>query len=276
MKIAITGGCGRLGRAVIDLALSHHHQVVNIDQVPLSERPSQPAVEQCQLDLTDFDAFEQSLTGCKALIHLAAIPSPRRDPAHIVHNNNVQTSYNALIAAANLGISAVCLASSINATGGVFSRRPRFDYFPLDEKHPTYNEDPYSLSKWIGEQQADSVARRYEWMKIASLRLHGLGPGRPSLGDLEDPRNEWTAKHLWGYTSLESAARACLLSLTTSFTGHEVLYIVAPETMMTTPSLELARHFYPDVPIIGDLSGNKSFFNTQKAETILNWHHDPT
>src|SRR6202011_523388 len=91
---------------------------------------------------------------------------------YVVHNNNVAGSYNVLSAAARLGITRVCQASSINATGGAFSRRPRYDYFPLDEVHPTYNEDPYSLSKWICEQQGDSFARRYEHMSIASLRFH--------------------------------------------------------------------------------------------------------
>ena len=35
--------------------------------------------------------------------------------------------------------------SSINAIGGRFSRSPRYDYFPLDEQHPAYVEDPYSV-----------------------------------------------------------------------------------------------------------------------------------
>jgi UDP-glucose 4-epimerase len=35
---------------------------------------------------------------------------------------------------------------SINAAI-VFSKRPRFDYIPLDEKHPFYPEDAYSLCK---------------------------------------------------------------------------------------------------------------------------------
>lgn len=43
---------------------------------------------------------------------------------------------------------------------------------PIDEKHATYAEDPYSLSKWECEQQCDSFVRRYESMRIASFRMH--------------------------------------------------------------------------------------------------------
>jgi len=60
-----------------------------------------------------------------------------------VHHNNVVSSYNVLSAAAQLGINRVAQASSVNATGAVYSRWPQYDYFPVDEHHPTYNEDAY-------------------------------------------------------------------------------------------------------------------------------------
>ncbi len=198
-------------------------------------------------------------------MHLAAFPSPGGRPDYEVHNNNVVGSYNALSAAARLGIKRVCQASSINATGAVYSRQPHYDYFPLDEMHPTYNEDPYSLSKWICEIQADSFARRYEDMVIASLRFHWVIPDRATAAQYSTNMAEGTIKHLWAYTNSLAAAHACLLSLTADFRGHEVFYIVAPDTVFDTPSLELAKQHYPDVEVRGDLSGNRSFFDSSKG-----------
>lgn len=274
MHIAVTGGCGQIGSVVVALAAAQGHTVVNIDSRPAPVEPSQPGVTAVQAELTDYDAFVNAIAGCDALIHLAAIPSPVHHLDHIVHNNNVVSSYNGLMAAATLGIRRVCLASSINATGAFFSRCPRFDYFPLDEQHPTYNEDGYSLSKWIGEQQADSVARRYEQMGIASLRLHGTRLEPPPPLDPETDLARLAAKQLWGWTRLDAAAAACLLALTATFTGHEIFYIVAPETMMAVPSLDLRASFYPDVPVCGDLSGRRSFFTCAKAERMLGWRHE--
>ena len=37
---------------------------------------------------------------------------------------------------------------------------------------------------------------------------------------------------------------------------------------------ELAREFYPNVPVTGDLSGNNAFFSSRKAERLLGWKHD--
>lgn len=272
MKIAVTGGNGRIGRAVVEHVLTEGHTVVNIDR--LASEDDDERVMAVKLDTTDYDAFVAALTGCDALIHLAAIAAPGRHPDHIVHNNNVVSSYNALRAAAEVGIQRVCQASSINAVGGAYSRWPHYDYFPLDENHPTYNEDPYSLSKWICEAQADSFVRRYEGMTVASLRIHGVVPERADAAKWQNSGSDTLIKHLWGYVRKEATARACLLGITADFQGHEPFYIVAPDTMMDTPSRELQQAHYPDVPIRGDLSGHNGFFNCHKAEGLLGWRHD--
>lgn len=274
MKIAVSGGNGRVGHAIVTMALAEGHEVVNIDQTPAANT-TQPSLSFIQTDLTDYDAFVGAIRSCDALIHMAAIPAPGHHPDHQVHNNNVVTSYNALRAAVEVGITRVCQASSVNATGLAYSRWPRFDYFPLDEQHPTYNEDPYSLSKWICEEQGNSFARRYEKMVIASLRFHGVVPRRSDMERAKSYRQtQFGTKNLWAYTLSEAASRACLLSLTADFTGHEVFYIVAPDTVVDVPSLELRQKYYPDVPVRGDLSGHKSFFDSSKAERMLGWKHD--
>jgi nucleoside-diphosphate-sugar epimerase len=272
MRIAVTGGNGRIGRAVIELALSQGHSIVSIDRQQATDTRDQ--VTHLQLDTTNYDVFKAALQDCDALIHLAAIAAPGRHPDHVVHNNNVVSSYNALRAAAQVGITRVCQASSINAIGGAFSRWPYYDYFPLDEKHPTYNEDPYSLSKWICELQADSMVRRYEQMTIASLRIHSVVEQPADSRRWQKFYSNSLVKHLWGYTRREATARACLLGVTADFSGHEVFYIVAPQTMMEEPSLVLKEKYFPDVLIKGDLSGHNGFFNCQKAERLLGWRHD--
>lgn len=272
MRIAVTGALGRVGRSVVDLLASDGHSVVAIDRIGATA--TIPGSVTVQLNVTDYPGLERTFDGCDAVIHLAAINGPGIDPDEVVHNNNVVTSYNALRAAAAVGVRRVCLASSINAIGGRFSRWPRYEYFPLDEEHPAYPEDPYSLSKWIGEQQADSIARRYEGMTIASLRLHGVVAGRSETLPWIDTPDKVAEKQLWGYTGREAAARAFALGVTAPFSGHEVFYIVAPETMVDTPSLELKERHYPEVEVRGDLGGNLGFFDCSKARELLGWSHE--
>lgn len=274
MNIAVTGGNGRLGSVLIELLLQHGHTIRSLDWTkPAQSYPAGNPIEFIQIDLTDLKALTKAVENCQAVIHLAAILNPEDVEVGVLYKNNTIASFNVLQAAATLGIQKVCLASSINALGGARSRRGRYDYFPVDEKHPTYNEDEYALSKWVLEQQADSFARRYPEMTISSLRFHALPSEPPVLSNTLDTSENGVARTLWGWTLIGEAARACEKAILASYHGHEVFYITAPNTSSAIPSLELARFAYPEVPIRGDLSGNRSFFNCEKAARLLGWRH---
>jgi nucleoside-diphosphate-sugar epimerase len=274
MRVAVTGASGLVGGGVADLLSQRGHSVVAIDRVEPDDPARNDAYEWAVVDVTDYDALAAVIEGCDAIVHLAAIPDPGIEPDPVVHNNNVTGSYNALRAAVQVGIRRICQASSINAIGAADSRAPVFDYFPVDESHPTYNEDPYSLSKWICEQQADSIARRYEDVSISSLRFHWVFPRREQVVDASAEQPDVTIKHLWGYTLLSAAAGAALLSLETRMAGHERFFIVAPDTVSDIPSADLARTYYPGVPVRGRLEKHASFFDCTRAARILGWRHD--
>jgi UDP-glucose 4-epimerase len=275
MKIAVTGANGRVGRAVVDRAAAAGHTVVAIDRRHVDVDRDDADVIAIDADVTDYDALEQALAGCDALIHLAAFTGPGMQPDHVIHDQNVVGSYHALRAAAGLGIERMCQASSVNAIGGRFSRVPHYDYFPLDEAHPTYAEDPYSLSKWICEQQADAIARRFEGVSIASLRLHGVVPERETAVPWEDDVPDAVVRHLWGYVRFDATAQACLAAIDVDLGGHEVFYIVAPDTMSRFPTAELCARHYPDVRIDDELVGNVGLYDCRKAAELLGWTHDP-
>jgi UDP-glucose 4-epimerase len=277
MEIAVTGGSGRLGRVLIDQLVKDGHQVRSLDRAApqTTQVPDRndKAVSVTQVDLNDLATLTEAIRGCQAVIHLAAFPGPHGQAPGVVYANNTLTNYNVLYAASALGIRHVCLASSINALGGIASRVGRFDYFPVDELHPTHNEDDYSLSKWVGEIQADSFARRFPTMTISSLRFHALVPAPPEKQHSLDTAEAGSARGLWGWTLIDEGARACLLAIKAEFHGHEVFFITAPTTTSDIPTLELAKHAYPNVPVRSDLSGHKSFYNCEKAARLLGWRH---
>jgi nucleoside-diphosphate-sugar epimerase len=274
MKIAVTGSTGRIGREITTQALAAGHEVVGIDRLDPAEPPT-GNLTFIRADTDDYEGLVAAMKGCDALVHMAAIPAPIGYEDHVVHNNNVVGSYNAMRAAIENGVRRICQASSVNAIGLAFSRDPRCDYLPIDEEHPNYSEEPYSLSKWICEAQADTFVRRYEDLVIASMRFHYVVPERAQAAKVYNASEENTARHFWAYTLVGPAAEACLLSLTADFTGHEVFYIAAPDTTIDIPSMDLHDRLHPDVPIKGDLSGYNSFFNSSKAGRILGWTHPP-
>ena len=269
MRVAVTGSSGKLGRAFISTALTRGYDIIGLDRRPSELAANHERLQLHHFDLADFSSTMAALKGAEALVHLATHGPPGTDSDERLHNSNVTASYNVLRAATELGINRICMASSVNAIGMLYSRRPHFDYFPIDEKHSSYAEDPYSLSKWIAETQAQSFARRFPKMSIASLRFHWLVADRSVARRAYESNIKTAVGQLWGYTPLGMAVDACLGSLTAAFPGHEVLNVVAPDSAVEVASFTLASSYYPSVPIVGDLSGRRSFFDTSKASQLL-------
>src|SRR3954469_13251810 len=158
MKIAVTGGSGKAGRAVVRDLLEHGHDVLNVDLVPSPEdaAPFLPA------DLTDYGQTLEALSGAEvlpgveAVVHLAAIPAPDRATPDVVFRTNITSTHTVFSAAARLGLRRVVWASSETTLGLPFDRPPEFA--PVDEAHE-YPETSYALSKIVGEEMARQFSR---------------------------------------------------------------------------------------------------------------------
>ena len=54
---------------------------------------------------------------------------------------------------------------------------------------------------------------------------------------------------MWTYIDVRDAAVACRLAVERDFSGHEPFNICAPNTIMTGPTLELAKEYFPNVKV---------------------------
>jgi nucleoside-diphosphate-sugar epimerase len=267
VKIAITGGAGTVGRAVVAAALGHH-DVRIVDQRHAEDGLP---VEQLTADLIDFDATVESLRGSDAIVHLAGLNNPIEHPDPSAYTVNTIASYNVLVAAAKLGISRVVQASSVNAIGAAWSANPVFDYFPIDLQHPSHVDDGYSLSKLVQELQADSITRRHRSLSVVSLRLHAVVRQRRdavAIASRVGPR--WAVHGLWGYVTGTMAADVFLRAATAdTIDGHERLFVVANRTFSDTPTRQLVHNHWPAVPVRSALEGHTGLFDTTRTEELL-------
>ena len=127
VRVAVTGGSGKLGRAVVDELLTHGFDVVNLDRVP----PPRPRAPYVRVDLTDFGQVVEALSGVDdkysgvdAVVHLAAIPAPGliSNAATFVHN--ATSTYHVFQAARVAGIRRIVWASSETLLGLPFGVDP--------------------------------------------------------------------------------------------------------------------------------------------------------
>ncbi len=266
-KIVVTGGSGRLGQHVIRELLDHHYDVLSLDRV-------EPPAKLCPssiIDLTRYENVRAALKGADGVVHLGAYQAPGLAPDSETFTNNVTAVYNLLHAAAAIGVRRVVLASSTAAFGFLYAPKPFLpDYLPLDEKHPRKPQDPYGLSKVVGETIADSFVSCHD-MSIASLRFPGVHFDL-SYQSFAERWQDPGAKlgRFWSYIDARDAAAACRLALEADLRGHQIFLAAAPTSTVREPTDELLRRYFPGVKKSQpQLKGNWSGVDSAKARELL-------
>ncbi|MGY1610199.1 NAD-dependent epimerase/dehydratase family protein [Geodermatophilus sp. SYSU D00700] len=271
--VLVTGGSGKLGRAVVDLLVRRGRRVSVVDLV----HPGRADVAWTQADLTDYGQAVGALTGVDdrwpapdAVVHLAALPAPGLRPDATLFAANVTTTYNVFAAARVAGIDTVVWASSETVLGLPFDTPP--PYLPLDEDcGPTPNSS-YSLSKTLEEEMARQFARWRPELSITGLRFSNvMEPADyaafPSF-DADAALRRWNA---WSYIDARDGAAAVLAALDHRGPGAEVFVIANADTVMSRPSAELASEQFPGVPVRGPLGRHQALMSSERARRALGW-----
>jgi nucleoside-diphosphate-sugar epimerase len=275
--ILVTGGSGKLGRAVIADLQQHGYRVINAD------RQTTEGVYTIKTDLCDLGQVYGVVSGTSAVVHLAAIPAPGGYPPEVVFQNNVMSTFNILQAASVLGVKKIVLASSLSALGLAYNFRPvELLYFPINETHPVLSQDAYGISKIVGEQIADGFALRDPAISLVSLRLPFLAnPGEIQVKLRTQTQRflAYGARILWSYLDVRDAAAVVRQALKYDQPGHEILYANAPDTFTDVPTVDLVREHFPGVKFDpAHLPGHRSPIDCSRAQEVLgfapqfDWH----
>ncbi len=267
-KVLVTGSAGRVGRAVVPELREHGYQVTPVDRL-------RNADDTQVVDMQDLGQVTGVMRGHDAVVHMAAIASPRYHPPEVVFRNNVMSTFNVLEAATLLGVRNIVLASSISALGLAFRHRdfnPRS--LPLDESQPLLSQDCYGLSKMVGEELAEGYVRRAPEMAVISLRFTWVLDREDILvarRALERGESSGGGS-FWSWVDSRDAASACRLAVENSRPGHEACYIAAPEIRLAIPIEELLARRYPgDYPVAPHIRGSVSPVDCSKAQRLLGW-----
>jgi hypothetical protein len=186
----------------------------------------------------------------------------------------VLSTLNGLRAAAENGIRRRCDASSIDAIGLAYANQPlRFPYFPADEDYPLRETDAYALENVEGETAAHTLVEWFPGIRIAGLRIYGVALRKNVLEEHWEDRGEAGVRQLWSWDNRIATATAYLLSVTQAGTLKrcEVFSILAPGTTQDTPWKDLAAKCHPHTTSWADMTTNRAFWTTGKAESILGY-----
>lgn len=276
MRIAVTGGSGKLGRHVVRRLREDGHQVLNLDRA--GERNPGLAI----VDLRDYgqvlDVFlglDDRHSGFDAVVHLGAIPAPGIVPDSATFENNMLATYNVFQAARRAGVKKVVYASSETVLGLPFDVDP--PYIPVDEEYPARPERTYSLVKHLEEQMAIELTRWDPELSIVGLRFSNVMDVEdyerfPSF-DADPMLRKW---NLWGYIDGRDGAQAVARALENGKPGFEAFIIANADTVMSRSSASLAAEVFPDVKVIKELGGHETMLSIDKATRLLGFEPEHT
>ncbi|MFE2044659.1 NAD-dependent epimerase/dehydratase family protein [Streptomyces sp. NPDC059477] len=268
MRVLITGAAGHLGGYVIGELAARGHHLVAVDQYPVQDaRLDRTHVG----DLQDRDVVRAALRGVDAVVHLGAIPHPNSDDDSKLFATNCLTAHRVLDEAGRAGVERIVATSSLAAVGLAWAPRPLSPrYLPLDEQHPTLVEDPYGLSKLVLEEIAHATHRRWG-SDIISLRMPFTGAGtrlKTHFAEVAaDPGEHRDG--LWGWLDTRDAAMVIRLALTAKVRGSHVINVAAPDTSAPRPTADLLERHFPDVPVLAELPGRASLFDSTACARLL-------
>jgi nucleoside-diphosphate-sugar epimerase len=276
VKVAVTGGSGKAGRAVVRDLLEHGYEILNVDVRPSAESssPNSPAPF-LAADLTDFGQTLEAISGgdrlpgIEAVVHLAAIPSPLHATPDVVFRTNITSTHTVFAAAARLGLKRVVWASSETTLGLPLDTPP--DYAPIDEQHELRPESSYALSKVLGEEMARQF-NRWTGIPIIGLRFSNI----MERNDYERFPEFWEDPQLrrwnhWSYVDESHVAQSVRRALESNLQGAEEFIIAAADTVMRRPSRELMAECFPGVPVRGELDEHGTLLGIDRARRMLDY-----
>jgi nucleoside-diphosphate-sugar epimerase len=270
MKIAVTGGSGKLGRTVVKVLGEAGHRVTNLDQTGIRG----PGF--LKVDLTDYGQVVDALFGVRdgsdaagydAAVHLGAIPAPGILSDVATFHNNILSTFNVFQAARRAGITNIVYASSETVLGLPFDAPP--PYIPVDEEYAARPESTYSLVKHLEEQMAIQLTRWDPQLKIIALRFSNVMDDADYAAfpfDSDATARKW---NLWGYIDGRDGAQAVQKALELRTTGFDRFIIAAADTVMTRPNAELVAEVFPAVEITRELGEHDTMLSIDKARRVL-------
>jgi nucleoside-diphosphate-sugar epimerase len=272
MRIAVTGGTGKLGRHVVRRLSDGGHTVLNLD------REGARGDGFMRVDLTDYGQVIDALSGARdgdqpdgvdALVHLAAIPAPGLSPDIETFRNNIVSTFSVFHAAVRLGVRNIVYASSETVLGLPFDTPP--PYVPVDEEYAARPESVYSLVKHLEEQLAIELCRWHPDLKIIALRFSNVMDVEdytefPFDTDARD--RKW---NLWAYIDGRDGAQAVEKALEVDTPGFDRFIIASPDSVMTRSNAELLDEVFPEVERKGDVGDHTTLLSIEKARRVLGY-----
>ena len=184
-RILVTGGAGFIGSHLVDALLARGHAVRVLDNLSSGKRANlalgDPRLELQVGDVADSAAVETAMSGCAAVVHLAAVASVQAsvDDPVATHQSNFVGTLNVCEAMRRHGVRRVLFASSAAVYG------QNCEGAAIGEDTPKAPLTPYAADKLASEHYLDFY-RRQHGLEPAIFRFFNI------FGPRQDPSSPYS------------------------------------------------------------------------------------
>ncbi|MEP3437335.1 MAG: NAD(P)-dependent oxidoreductase [Hoeflea sp.] len=263
-SVVVTGAAGHLGRNVLAAFRDVGWNARGLDIVGDADL----GVE--AVDLRDFAVARRHLATASFVAHCAALPRPVGYEASDVFSTNMALMYAAIAGAEDGCATRIIYASSYSIIGLPFApNRPKLTALPITEDEKAAPQDVYATTKWLGEEMLDAYVRRTGNAAV-SLRLPWIHTPESFAEQVVPIRDDPDSHiHLWSWIDARDAGRAFVAAAEADIEGHLRLFVSADDSFATRPSAELVAESWPEVFVVGNLSGRKSLIDASRARQTI-------
>lgn len=272
MRVAVTGGSGRIGSEVIKVLLERGHAPINLDR----RQSSNPLVRFAYIDLRKRGQLQPIFEQVDAVCHLGEITHSNApySPDEIF-SHNVCVGSAVLETAADLKMQRVIYTSTAQTYGCWGPEMVAPLRFPLDETHKLQPQNVYALSKVANEKYALLTTQRHG-TSIAIFRFPWVMDCEYWNEDSEIwrmlPQAIGAPEGFSTYVHARDAALAYALALENPQPGCEAYHFTADEVFSALPIRERLLKFHPGYPALPpDWPAYKSPVSTAKALQHFGW-----
>ncbi len=270
LRVAVTGGNGRIGRQVVRKLLGDGHQVTILDRFASDENGAARFV---YADVRRREIIQPVFERSDAVIHLGEIPSVDMPfPPEEIFATNTAAGSTVFQTAADLKIPRLLYVSSAQVYGCY--ARPAVPplRLPLDETHPTQPQNAYAAGKVANELYARLLAE-HRGLSVAIFRLPYV-----MVRDISSRwvnylrREEKDLDGLGSFVHVSDVAELFALAVKTPRPGCEIYNAAADDVMCLSPIRTRLMKQFPDGPTLPeDWPDHKSPALSDKAREHFGW-----
>jgi nucleoside-diphosphate-sugar epimerase len=224
-------------------------------------------------DLLNRDACYRLVAAADAVVHLANYSDMTISDSQKLFNENVAINMNVFQAAQETGVQNIVFSSSIQVLGDLSSSdrgsRAYLPYLPLDGDAPANPDNPYALSKLVGEIMLQYFARAH--MNCVAIRYPWLiEPAKHNFFRSKRVRTN-KSEGVFRYLSFSDAANLIVAILDASLPGFRIYMPAHPSNRLGRAPADVVRKYYPNVLLRRPLHEIKALIDISRIEAETGW-----